>query len=139
MKLPLLNDLLNNQSSYSAVFLYPPVALPTDQAGRLVVASQATNTLFSTIVFVKELNELAVFEFNQPILDGILGYRERYGNTFRFEVLLSRHDDSKIKMTIGRNNLVNELEFQKMADNNAELINKLYEVYLRNPEHICKV
>lgn len=135
-QLQLLNSLLIKDAIFTANFLFSPVVLPITNDGVLVAEDIATQKFFSAVVFIKELGEFCVFEFNQKILDGLLAYRARYGSMFKFDVLLSRRADGDVNMTIGANNLTNSDELKARAEQGKELADKLYNVYKNKENYI---
>lgn len=136
MKLQLLNKLLTSDSTHTANFLFPPIVLPITETGMLVPESLATNKHFTTLVFVKELDDFCIFEFSQQLLDGLLAYRARHGTMFKFDVLLSRRDDGVLNMTIGANNLNNADELKIKAERGKDIHNKLYSAYQDKQEYV---
>lgn len=128
-QLQLLNKLLTADAVFTVNFLFSPIVLPITDEGVVSSEEIATQKHFTTLVFVKELNDYCVFEFGQKILDGLLAYRARYGSMLKFEVLLSRRADGDVSMTIGVNNLSNSQELKLKIEQGKELFDKLYNVY----------
>lgn len=134
MKLQLMNKLLDADKIYTANFLFAPVVLPINDVGTIVPDNVASDRYFATLIFVKELNDFAIFEFDQKLLDGLLAYRSRYGNMLKFDVLLSRRD-GKLNMTIGANNLNNTEDLKIKTEQGIEIYEKLYDAYRNKPSY----
>jgi hypothetical protein len=135
-QLQLLNNLLTADSVHTVNFLFSPIVLPITDEGVVAPEELASKKHFTTLVFVKELDDYYVFEFDQKILDGLLAYRSRYGSMLKFEVLLSRRADGDVNMTIGVNNLNNSQELKLKAEYGKELFNKLYDAYKNKQNYI---
>jgi hypothetical protein len=127
---------LTADSVYTVNFLFSPIVLPITDEGVLTSEELASKKHFTTLVFVKELDDYCVFEFDQKILDGLLAYRSYYGSMLKFEVLLSRRADGAVNMTIGVNNLNNSQELKLKAEYGKEFFNKLYDVYKNKQNYI---
>lgn len=136
MKLQLLNSILNSNSVYTASFIFDPIALPISKIGYIVPEDNADNKHYATIVFIKELDNFYIFEFDQNILDGLGAYRARHGGISKFEVLLSRRADSKLQMTIGSHNFINYEDLVARSEQIRDIYNKLYSAYKEKQEYV---
>ena len=126
----LLNSELSNNSTLTVNFLFGLIVLPISDSGLLVDESSASGKHFATLVYVKESDSFMVFEFDQKLLDGLLAYRARYGDSMLgFEILLSRNDVGMLIMTIGANKLGDTSSLQKKADSQKSVFDSLYSLY----------
>lgn len=136
MRLQLLNECLSTSTVLTAAFPFDPIILPINKDFAVVAENSATQKHFSTIVFVKELHNFCIFEFNQKLLDGLLAYRQRYGGMSKFEIILSRSINGEIIMTLGANNLLDYDIDKTTLEEGRAYHDKLYFIYKNKQNYI---
>ena len=101
MKITLLNKQLETGKCTRTRFLCPPLMIPVNENGS--IDEKGGKIHYCAVVMVEPERDLAIFEYNQSIQFGLLGYAHR-GNLENMEILLSREDSGEIRMTSGRTN-----------------------------------
>lgn len=130
MKIPLLNKKLVHEKTTPVVFAFPPVALPISKQGELTAEDEADTVYYSTFVYDVNDEQFAVFEFDQDVMDGLLAYRARHGSLLTLEVLLSREEDGKLRMTTGNPNVRPALIAQNQKEEFQQYHEKLFDRYM---------
>ena len=97
----ILNDELSSESINRVLFFFAPVALPIKD-GALVPEEEASDTHYATTIYDVDSGEFKIFEFGNRIKNAIAGYKKRHESFDKLQILMTRHDSGKIKITAGR-------------------------------------
>ena len=110
-------------------FPYPPISLPADDSGRLCAAENATRAHYTTLVLVADDNNSpAILEFSESVLSGLAAYAKRHGDLSTIEILVSRDDDGKIRLRVGKT--TDSDDVQILAAAYADVYEGLYAKYI---------
>lgn len=104
MKLKIVNEELSKDEMRGVRFLFPPVAMPVDQQGRVCKIEPDAHPAihYAALVFVEDSRDVALLEFSQRIMDALEGYAHRHDSLINVEILFSRESNGELRVTIGR-------------------------------------
>lgn len=141
MKLQVLNKCLPENNCLGVRFIFPPIVFLIESAsGKIVSPTQLTDNSktvvphYSTIVWVIDNEKPAIIEFNQQVLAIIQGYAKRYSNIADVEILISRIDAGELRITIGRNSNLGNIDMQTIKI--KTMFDCLHEKYLEKTGYI---
>lgn len=128
--LKILNEELSAEKLNNVLFAFPPVEIPINEEGYVVSKGEAPCSHYASIVYDVNLKEFAILEYSRKFFHAVASYEQRHGRITDLEVLLTRHPDQKLKMSIGNTDKVNDV----LSDNllktaKAEYHNNLIEHY----------
>lgn len=134
MKLSILNECLSKDSVIAARLIFPPIVLLVAIETGIIVSPNEHNPTtkvrahYSTLIYNVDTNEPNVFEFDIQMLKELQGYASRYNNLGDVELLFSREEDGRLRVTMGRKS---DLESSsELVNRYANVFNKLADKYL---------
>ena len=123
MKLAVVNESLDPDTLLGLRFLFPPVALPVDDTGKLIILESGlpVDIHYVALVFIEDTKALGLLEFGFQTMQALEGYARRYDSLREVEILFSREYNGDLRMTVGKNGDLPSLDVIKES---AEEINK---------------
>jgi len=123
MNLEILNKNLRVETCTPIRFLFPPIAFPVDENGKVSTLDldKDFKPHYAALVFASDTQDLQILEFGAAIFSALRGYAGRYPKIEQLEFLFSREVSGELRMTIGKNRGLPSLE---MISKDAENIDK---------------
>ncbi len=134
MALSLINKDIYPEVPYSLVFLSSPVKLPIMKNGLVVSTTEAEDSHFASVVWVKEISDLAVFEFDGQTFHALSAYKARNGDLSRHYIIADRLTNGKVRLAISSNGL-DETFIEEKKKIVTDMNKKLLDFYLKKSNY----
>lgn len=134
MALSLINKDITPDAPYSLIFLTSPVKLPVKHTGLVCAPEVAEDHHFSSVVWVRELSDFAVFEFDKQTFHALSAYKSRNESLSLFYIIVDRLTSGKLRLAIERHSLDPALLEEKIKTV-TEMNKKLLDFYLKKKDY----